>query len=89
MLPNQTRMYPVRMPSIADLPHTPKKKKSLLCLFDQHGEKKELQYNIVYRGPYFLKDNIPAHQIGVNTGAEVSWKPSLSALSVGCVALAL
>lgn len=48
MLPNQTRMYPVRMLSIADLPHTPKKKKSLLCLFDQHGEKKgtTMQYRV-------------------------------------------
>lgn len=46
-------------------------------------KKKELQCNIEYRGPYFLKDHIPAHQIGVNTGAEVSWKPSLSVLSEG------
>lgn len=33
MLPNQTRMYPVRMPSIADLPHTPKKKKVFVVPF--------------------------------------------------------
>lgn len=39
MLPHQTRMPPVRMPSIADLLQTPQKKSLLLCLFDQHGEK--------------------------------------------------
>lgn len=46
MLPNQTRMYPVRMPSIADLPHTPKKKKSLCCAFLTNMVKKR-NYNAI------------------------------------------